>query len=222
MYNNVLMSRIPDNNHDDTPEKVPETLSEALGVIDSLRTIIAKQREAARYDVSLPTMLNKASFETSVSELITLGNTFGLFIIDLDKFKLINDRLGHAAGDALLLDFSQLLNETFSRATDQLGYLEAAEISQARIGGDEFAVIVDISSNRRREGSPHIQMDKIYYLLEEVKARFIDEHPSLGELASTGFSIGAAMYDPRMPVDALTLFQQADEAMYEEKRPGTQ
>lgn len=100
----------------------------------SKEKVLAKHIEhQARHD-PLTGLLNRREFETKVVQSLTLyseGTTHALCVMDLDRFKIVNDTLGHAAGDELLKQISQKIKSEL-RQTDLL----------ARIGGDEFALFL--------------------------------------------------------------------------------
>jgi diguanylate cyclase (GGDEF)-like protein/PAS domain S-box-containing protein len=127
------------------------------------------------------------------------GATFvALLYIDLDHFKEVNDRLGHAVGDALLAEAARRVKACV-RVTDTL----------ARIGGDEFTVIL---SGLERVGS----VDRIAQAILDALGRPFEV---AGELAGVSASVGIALY----PADAreLTdLLSHADQAMYASKNAG--
>ncbi|WP_304638905.1 diguanylate cyclase domain-containing protein [Pseudomonas sp.] len=124
------------------------------------------------------------------------GTRFGVLMADMDKFKAINDSLGHKAGDEVLVEVARRLRSAV-RETDTV----------ARIGGDEFFLVIESVSQRND--------------LESVRAKLIDDiaRPILltsGHTVTVGISIGAAIY----PEDASSvelLFSLADNAMYKSK-----
>ena len=96
-------------------------------------------RHQAEHD-PLTGIANRGAFEEWKTLLKAKANPLALLIIDVDKFKLVNDGYGHEAGDKVLKKVASLLVETF-RETDM----------PARIGGDEFAVIiVDITIEKKQ------------------------------------------------------------------------
>jgi diguanylate cyclase (GGDEF)-like protein/PAS domain S-box-containing protein len=127
------------------------------------------------------------------------GATFvALLYIDLDHFKEVNDRLGHAVGDTLLAEAARRVKACV-RATDTL----------ARLGGDEFTVIL---AGMDRVGS----VDRIAQSIVDALARPFE---LAGELASVSASVGIALY----PADARELpdlLSHADQAMYASKNAG--
>jgi len=120
-----------------------------------------------------------------------------LFYLDLDRFKDINDELGHAAGDALLKAFAERINACV-RETDTV----------ARLGGDEFVILLE---DFREEADARAIADKI------VDAMRRDFHVDSKALRSTT-SIGIAF--TRGEATAESLMKQADAALYEAKRAG--
>jgi diguanylate cyclase (GGDEF)-like protein/PAS domain S-box-containing protein len=118
--------------------------------------------------------------------------------VDLDGFKEINDRHGHAAGDALLKAAAERMR----------GVLRAGD-TIARLGGDEFVIVlpaIGSAEDARRVG-------------EKVVAA-LDRHVEIdGKQLRVGASFGAALY-PRDGEDAQTLMRRADKAMYRAKSAG--
>ncbi len=126
------------------------------------------------------------------------GFRLALLYIDLDGFKLVNDNLGHAVGDALLSEVAHRLRER-SRQSDTV----------ARIGGDEFSVILDRiqdnnDANKAAEG-----------LLDALRPAFQIQ----GHSVEIGASIGISIF-PDHGDEGGQLLQQADCAMYAAKKNG--
>jgi len=126
------------------------------------------------------------------------GRWFALLFIDLDRFKIINDSLGHDAGDMLLVEVASRLHEAL-RASDIV----------ARLGGDEFVVILDGTSDRG-------DVERVASHLLSVLGQPMQL--SGHECHSTA-SIGIALY-PEHGDDAATLTKNADMAMYQAKEDG--
>ena len=137
-------------------------------------------------------------FQEAVAASETLGEMFGLIMIDVDHFKDINDTLGHDAGDALLKRLAGMLQHAF-RAGDTV----------ARLGGDEFAVIL-----RGLHGES--DMIRPIETLQALLRRPI-EHGVRSFTASA--SIGAALHgDP--DADPAHMIKNADIALYRAKEAG--
>ncbi len=151
-------------------------------------------RHQAEHD-PLTGIMNRGAFEQIRQILKVKSNPLALLIIDVDKFKLINDGYGHEVGDAILKKVAKLLVETF-RSTDY----------PARIGGDEFAVIIpDMTPDMKS-----ILSNKINFLNETL------QHPKDG-LPQISLSVGAAFSENGFTDD---LYNKADTALYYVKEHG--
>lgn len=155
----------------------------------------------AHYDIitSLPNrtlFLDRLTHELKKSK--RSGQPFALMMLDLDRFKLVNDTLGHAKGDLLLKITSDRLKKCL-RDSDTV----------ARLGGDEFTVIVS-------EVNHVNEIDQL-----AVKILNIVSEPCLldGDLAYVTASIGISFY-PKDTSDGHELLKQADQAMYAAKKNG--
>ena len=138
--------------------------------------------------------------EQSVVNAARHATGFAFMFIDLDRFKNINDSLGHDAGDQLLKGVAQRLSECV-RASDTV----------ARLGGDEFAVILENLRDDDDEGAQQVA-DKMIAAMA---------HPLLvaGQPLSTSCSIGISVF-PGDGRDSAALMKNADVAMYYAKEKG--
>lgn len=153
-------------------------------------------REQASTD-SLTGLPNRASFRRALESSANDRDGYAALFIDLDDFKLVNDRLGHAAGDEVLRQAAHRIRAKL-RKTDVV----------ARLGGDEFAVL--IRGVTRYEAIDTLVAD----LLSELGRPY----EVGGDRCNVGASIGAALHHPgRSPIDVL---QDADVAMYSAKAKG--
>jgi diguanylate cyclase (GGDEF)-like protein/PAS domain S-box-containing protein len=156
----------------------------------------------ARHDV-LTGLANRAEFneklDAACKRLKRSGGSITVMMLDLDKFKAVNDTLGHPAGDKLLIEVGRRLRATL-RETDVL----------ARLGGDEFAII--------QEGGPNQHEGAIALALRIIHA--ISQPFDLdGHEASVGTSIGIALA-PENGVEPEELLKSADLALYDAKANG--
>lgn len=167
-----------------------------------LRRALGSAEELADRD-SLCPVFNRRAFLRELTREMALSRRHGtplcLIYLDLDRFKLVNDRFGHARGDEVLKRVSAVI-ETGIRETDIVG----------RLGGDEFAVIL---SHANRKDALHKAA-----MLEEKVARILVR--GVGEAAGgtavrIGASCGVAEWDGRAAPERL--IAQADEAMFRAK-----
>jgi len=121
-----------------------------------------------------------------------------VLFLDLDGFKAVNDALGHAAGDALLIAVARKL-QSLVRQTDTV----------ARLGGDEFVIKLDRPENR----------DEVVHVAERILQTINEPLDIQGHAIQLGISIGIAVY-PENGHSAEALIRHADEAMYEAKKLG--
>jgi len=131
----------------------------------------------------------------SVAQAIRDQHLLGILVLDLDRFKGINDTLGHLAGDQLLMTIAKRLTACI-RDSDTL----------ARLGGDEFVIILNNVGSE--EGITAVSKKILAIISEPI---YIDGH----EIYITG-SIGIAVY-PMNGEDGQTLLKHADLAMYQAK-----
>jgi diguanylate cyclase (GGDEF)-like protein len=123
---------------------------------------------------------------------------FGVLLLDLDRFKDINDALGHDRGDSLLQEVTARLRGVL-RATDTI----------ARLGGDEFAVLTTDAKHP----------DDVVSTARKILAALDGPFAIGDQMVETGASIGIALY-PVHGDDPGTLLRRADVAMYVAKRSG--
>ncbi|MGB7847789.1 MAG: sensor domain-containing diguanylate cyclase [Candidatus Acidiferrum sp.] len=138
------------------------------------------------------------SLQTALSEYHVHKEPFGVLVIDIDRFKTINDRYGHDVGDRALLEVGKTLKGTL-RPTDIVG----------RWGGDEFIAIAH-----------HVNMEVLRQLEERCCAMVaVSSFPGTdGSQVAMSVSIGATL---ALPGDtAERLIKRADELMYEKKFNG--
>lgn len=156
----------------------------------------------AQHDL-LTGLANRALFAEKLNEaakrLKRHGTTFTVLMLDLDKFKHVNDTLGHPAGDQLLVEVAKRLSSSL-RETDIL----------ARLGGDEFAIIQENEKNQN-EGAIGLAL-KIIALIDQP----FDLN---GHRASIGTSIGIA-FAPEHGTEPEKLLKKADLALYATKSAG--
>jgi diguanylate cyclase (GGDEF)-like protein/PAS domain S-box-containing protein len=137
--------------------------------------------------------------EAHLAQARRSGEAVAVLFIDLDRFKLINDSYGHAAGDQLLVGAAQRMKELLRRDIDTLG----------RLGGDEFVIVL---------GGP-LTPDSVTTVAVRVVDSLAQSYQLAGTSVHSGSSVGVALY-PGDGTDAATLLRNADTAMYAAKRAG--
>jgi diguanylate cyclase (GGDEF)-like protein len=168
---------------------------------------LAEQKQRSDYLAShdmLTGLPNRFAFQEElkrrVDDVASSGSTIALLFVDLDRFKEVNDTLGHQAGDQLL----QQVAGTFSVAMRHDDFA-------ARLGGDEFAVIVEIPPEEAREIA--------FSVAERVRQELRFTVPAPGGDLAIGATIGIALY-PQDAASAEDLLHAADQVMYVGKRYG--
>lgn len=177
-------------------------LSKAFGeMMSQIHKRDLSMQQLAYYD-RVSGIANRHFFEERIAQAVENASRYGTFcylmMIDLDDFKLVNDRLGHDVGDMLLRHVSESIAQTL-RQNDLI----------FRIGGDEFAVIIESSSDSE--------------LIERIAEKIITaiSTPTVleGHSITVGASIGISCF-PKDALDVRSLIRTADEAMYGAKGEG--
>lgn len=195
-----------------------EWITAAVGVVATLAYVAASayanrvaavaldasrdELEQIAYSDALTTLANRRRFTQDMRRLMEYsrrhGTRFALVLIDLDRFKEINDQLGHDVGDALLVAAARRLQD-LTRSDDCV----------ARLGGDEFAVLLADASDSERVS------DFCTQIIDDVMAR-VDVNGAKVEATS---SVGVAIY-PSDGAGQEELYKAADVALYAAKNSG--
>ena len=160
---------------------------------DELRRQVADNEHQATHD-SLTRLPNRLMFERITGAMLRNGRPLAVLLLDLDRFKDVNDTLGHAAGDQLLTDVGSRLRAAIPEA-----------LCIARVGGDEFVVVLtdatEASAVRAAEAAREA-------LLHPLQLNSVD--------VSVDASVGVA-FAPRHGTTCDDLVRHADVAMYASK-----
>ncbi|MBI9010192.1 MAG: GGDEF domain-containing protein [Tenericutes bacterium] len=137
----------------------------------------------------LTKLFSRQSYEKYVSHIIGTEKPFSILFIDLDKFKTINDKLGHFVGDKVLVEFGRTLVKVF-RPNHMV----------SRLGGDEFLVVIE----------------NVLVIKESIEAiyKLLSKHEDEA-ISTLEFSYGYQQYEKNMTIDELYI--KADRKMYEHK-----
>ncbi len=193
--------------HDIEPLRANDsTIVGAIGAaldITEIKVSATQLERLARVD-NLTKLPNRLALEEQLDAMLAEakagGRGMAVMFLDLDRFKVINDSLGHRAGDEVLRCVSQRLEELLD--------------GRARVfrpGGDEFVILT--------EGS--VDSSDVAALAAEVLASFADPVPFDGRDLPITVSIGASLY-PTNATDGVEFIKQADSAMYRAKDAGRQ
>jgi diguanylate cyclase (GGDEF)-like protein/PAS domain S-box-containing protein len=178
-----------------------------VGAVSVFRDVTAEQQKtqeltyAADHDplTGLPNRnLLKDRAKQAIARAQRKHESFALLFLDLDRFKEVNDRMGHASGDALLLDVA-----------DRLSHCVREEDTIARLGGDEFVVLL--------EGPTYEWQVKA--VANKILAALRLPYQLGTQSTSISVSIGASLY-PDDGRDTDSLLMHADSAMYRAKHLG--
>lgn len=141
--------------------------------------------------------VNRRKFDAELTKRVHNGDIvkFSGIMVDIDRFKAINDNYGHQAGDDALTAFSSIVLKNF-RKTDIV----------ARYGGDEFCILTDICDE-----------DKIRQTIAKLKNNVETFNASHKLPFSIFYSIGYAIYDNELDGSSSAFLKRLDELMYKEK-----
>jgi diguanylate cyclase (GGDEF)-like protein/PAS domain S-box-containing protein len=169
--------------------------------ITERKDIEEHMRHMAQYD-GLTHLPNRALFSDRLQQALAAAkrdrNHLALMFLDLDKFKPINDTYGHAVGDLLLKEAAQRIQDCL-RASD----------TAARIGGDEFVVLLPVVEAEQDAG----------IVGEKIRHALAQPFELAGHTLHISSSIGIAVY-PEHGADEKLLVKSADIAMYHAKKNG--
>ncbi|RFU49087.1 bifunctional diguanylate cyclase/phosphodiesterase [Paraburkholderia sp. DHOC27] len=193
-WNNILVAPVRDDEG---------KVTHHIGVMSDVSALVEYQQRLehqARYDslTQLPnrTLLDERLAQT-ISRAFESGGQVSVLFLDLDRFKEVNDSLGHRVGDALLARVAKRLQQLV-RTTDLV----------ARYGGDEFIIVAE-----------HANTEQLVPMLDRIVAAMSEPFQMGVQELYVEASIGVSTY-PQDGLDADTLIRNADAAMYLAKAHG--
>ena len=179
-----------------------DEIGELAETIDRMRKHVGEREDEIlklAYSDTLTNLPNRALFDdrlnSTVARSLRKGESFAAIVLDLDRFKYINDVLGHESGDFVLKEVATRLNTTL-RPYDTV----------ARLGGDEFALLLQDVTDQ-----------DVLAAVSRISSIFDEPVTLNNQPIDISCSIGIANY-PEHGEDASTLLRRADMAMYSAKR----
>ncbi len=164
--------------------------------------LAAERAEYLAYYDSLTALANRAMFSKLLNQAIKLarrdGKQVAVLFVDLDRFKNINDTLGHEAGDLLLQEVAKRLQACL-RESDTV----------ARLGGDEFVILLPVLRDAA----------DVELIAHKILAVSSESFVALGQEFRVTASVGVSIY-PKDGDDEQSLMKNADIAMYQAKEGG--
>ena len=183
-----------------------DEIGDLLLAFDDMRQRITDREKRIldlAYRDGLTDLPNRVMFSDRLQQAISLGSRRNqpvtVLVMDLDRFKVVNDSLGHQGGDQLLIEVARRLRTVVQRGSDTI----------ARMGGDEFAILL-----------PTEDTDDAMVVVRKVQQSLESSISIDGHEVDARASIGIATY-PQHGDDLVTLLRHADSAMYLAKRNHT-
>lgn len=179
-------------------------LTHYVGTFSDISTLkqVEEQLQHLAYHDALTELPNRILFQDRLTQELAIGRRYqqriAVLFMDLDRFKLVNDTMGHSAGDELLIQVAQRLRKML-RENDTV----------ARLGGDEFTLIArDVTS-----------IEAVASLANRIIRILSRPFTIMGKEVRVGSTIGISIF-PDDGLDFETLTKHADAAMYEAKNAG--
>lgn len=175
------------------------------------RKALEQELEQLSQHDSLTGLFNRRRFEEELERQLIYTRRYGkggaLLVLDLDRFKQINDELGHAAGDEALCEVARVLRENL-RASDTVARDSGAVV--ARLGGDEFVALLPEADGAGAQAAAQRLVATIGASTLTIEGRDVQ----------LGLSVGIAFFDEHGLPPAKELLAAADRAMYKAKAGG--
>ena len=175
-----------------------------IAIYTNLQEIIATQERAEylAYHDALTGLPNRAYFDLRIVDIMDaaerMGEEVAVLFMDLDRFKVINDTLGHSVGDGMLIELSKRISGVLDKET-----------LFARMGGDEFVVMATLKGGK----------DEAAMLAEKILASVREPVHVYDYYLNTTASIGIALF-PQDAKEKYEIVKYADSAMYAAKEKG--
>ena len=183
------------------PMKVNEKIVGTYGIARDItqKILLDQQMEQLAFYDTLTKLPNRKLFEDRLSQMVRFSSedrhSFAVLFLDIDRFKLINDSLGHHVGDELLVMLAERLKKNL-RKTDTI----------SRLSGDEFTILL-----------PEVSQEEAIKLAEHINQSMNEHFDVAGHSITVTISIGLA-FSSGKEENAQELIRHADTAMYYTKK----
>lgn len=155
------------------------------------------QLENERDTDSLTGLINRSALNRCFTAQRNSRELLALIMLDLDRFKQVNDRFGHQLGDQVLIQISEILRSTFRR-----------DDCVARVGGDEFLILLPLNT-----ADLHVVKERVQFLLDQTPIRVGESENQV----NVTFSIGAYVCPSTQVTSLDAITAAADQIMYRAK-----
>ena len=202
---------------DTTLSFIQDKNGKPLSILGESRDVTERKRAEAQIQYlathdNLTQLPNRMMFNHLLNQAIKSAKRnkrqLALLFIDLDRFKIINDTMGHDAGDRLLKEMAKRFRQTL-RAADVIGRPKDKEDVVGRLGGDEFIILIEDVTD----------LANVAIVAQKILGTVMKPMVLLGEECRVTSSIGISVY-PTDGEDEQTLMKKADMAMYFAKEEG--
>ena len=181
--------------------EVDRQLAQAMALLEEQKAELAanesKATHLANHD-SLTDAPNRLAFMRALTDHVRGPDMFAMAMMDLDRFKLVNDTFGHLAGDELI----RMVCDTIEGAVPPGGFV-------ARLGGDEFAVLMKVAG----DGEAIEAVERLLLACSKTFTVF-------GHSVQGSASAGLVIVEPGMKHDPIDVMRRADLSLNESKRAG--
>ncbi len=198
IYDELISDKATVNEYQNELEHKVTERTEALNAAN-------KQLQKLALKDGLTNVYNRYYLDQNFSVLLKTAQRnnvlLALVMLDIDHFKLLNDRYGHLTGDQCLIKLARLISQQFARETDTI----------VRFGGEEFLLLL-----------PNVTVEKLTSMLEELR-QVVEKHIFYGEgqeIFSFTISMGAMIAPANYSNEIRDWIKVADEALYEAKHGG--
>ncbi|MCW4460193.1 EAL domain-containing protein [Sphingomonas sp. BT-65] len=185
--------------------QVDRELAAAMVLLEEQKAELAanesKATHLANHD-SLTDAPNRLAFMRALTDHVRGPDIFAMAMMDLDRFKLVNDTFGHLAGDELIRMVCGVVRETMQDAVPGGGFV-------ARLGGDEFAVLIKVTGE-----------DEAVMAVERLLLACATTFTVFGHSVQGSASAGLVIVQPGMQHDPIDVMRRADLALNESKKAG--